>query len=249
MKKINNYTLLMILAICAAFLIGVKETKATASPTIICESGELNYNKSETTSCYLVAHLADGEKYYGMDTTIVLSYLKLVGVKTGSTDIGYEKKAVGQAYENFASLTCANGITIANGTECVGFYSIGGGQKIVKNISTIDTITNIDSDFTVIGSYEVQLTDDAPADNCGKICALVKAVSTNNGSTDTDVAAQYQSESLDATLPYCKELTVKKTNDNPPTGNFISYVVLASGAILAIGAVLVANKNKKFYRV
>ena len=77
--------------------------------------------------------------------------------------------------------------------------------------------------------------------DCGRLCVEV----SYSGDRSDYGALEGNVTGTDAP---CAE--VKPTGTpQPPTGSFTSYIVLIGGAFVAIGAIALARKNNKFFRV
>lgn len=108
-----------------------------------------------------------------------------------------------------------------------------------------------DISATAVGAYDVTLSKDAKGD-CGTIC--VKVVYTVPGDS-TEYTAIPGTRASDATAgsqdPSCEDITVDgaPVEEAPNTGAFADYAVLIGAGAIAVGAILLASKKSKFYRV
>lgn len=104
----------------------------------------------------------------------------------------------------------------------------------------------------VIGKYGVELRDN-PDNGCGEICVKEWVIDESTGYDNYTKGPD--SPGVGAGGDYfCVEvhLTPKDETGNdetPETGSFISYTLLIAGALIAIGAIVIANKNNKVYHV
>ena len=93
----------------------------------------------------------------------------------------------------------------------------------------------------VIGKVIAHIDASLKDSSCGELCVYAREAK------DTSSYTMEGSETY-----FCSE--VHYTGDNTPasnvdTGAFTSYLLLAAGAVVAIGAVVLAKKNNKFYKV
>ena len=126
---------------------------------------------------------------------------------------------------------------------CYVFYAKTG-KSITAVASAADNgvpALNGNTGFTVIGYYEVKLSDSATLTDCGRLC--VEVAYSGDGSDYGALEGNVSGSSSP-----CAE--VKPTGTpQVPTGSFTSYIVLIGGAFVAIGAIALARKNTKFFRV
>lgn len=98
--------------------------------------------------------------------------------------------------------------------------------------------------YTILADFTVALSDDLANSNssiekCGKLCISAQAAAN---STAYGMLA--------GTGTVCDEINLRvEGTPNPPTGSFVSYIVLVAGALIAIAAIAIAKKRNKFYRV
>ncbi len=135
-------------------------------------------------------------------------------------------------------------------------------KKVNSKISGSSVLPN--ANFGIIGSYQVSLSNDMPEDvvsACGELCVKawvvpgsddynhVDACATDGVRADGNNCTDISSVQTTGTKLYtCQEVHVTGKS-NPDTGTFASYALLVAGALIAISAITLANKNNKIYRV
>ena len=129
---------------------------------------------------------------------------------------------------------------------CQLFYALK--NKKIKHednisINNVPVLNSGYDGYTVIGYYVVTLSDDATTNDCGRLC-----VEPRFGENDGDTQADLQGAT---TSNPCAEIEVKPgdPSTSPPTGSFTSYLVLIGAAFVAVGAIALAKRNSKFFRV
>ena len=156
---------------------------------------------------------------------------------------------------------------------CVAFYSPEKQEKLftVSNakVRTADSILKGKLDnqglpnLMVIGSYTVKLDDIGSKTGCGEICVKSWVIDESTGydhyteGPDAEGVGSVTSGGgngkMESNQYFCAEVTIMGGEDTPlgtpETGGFISYILLIAGALIAISAVVIANKNNKIYHV
>lgn len=253
MKKIKNYVLFSIIAICSFALMGMIKVEAADAMAnnfnIVCDPDSIEHG--DTSNCYVIAQVtvdtATGAGLYAVNAyNVTTKHLTINDFKSSLTGVTVEKSlSYGQTSSVNTNFKCN-----ATSGKCYTVFSSSDTGAIkasstTTGISVIDNSTNYKG-YTPIGYFVVALDETATKENCGEICvALQYAVkiseinTTSSGLTNTGLANG------------CAEITPTSTGggDNPETGNFASYAALAAGALIAISAIVVAKKHNKFYRV
>lgn len=130
-----------------------------------------------------------------------------------------------------------------------------------------------DSDVVVLGTILVQLDEKNNLDGCGELCIAIYGVAkeedwgkgnctNNSGMASWDGETCTDADTIQVTNPGtgnpamtdgdygCYELKLKPTTPkNTPTGAFVSYAILAAGALIAISAVTIAKKNNRLQKI
>ena len=148
---------------------------------------------------------------------------------------------------------------------CMAFYSTtkedkkftvaNAGVKATDKNTRLEELVNTENLVTpmVIGKYGVRLAEN-PNNGCGQICVKEWVIDESTG-YDNYTKGPDESGGVGAAGDYdCVDvhLTPKDETGNdetPETGSFISYTLLIAGALIAIGAIVIANKNNKVYHV
>lgn len=253
MKKIKNILSLSIVALCAFCVLGVSDVyavPAAKSFRVACEKTTLE--KGDQTLCYILAQVTnDVTTGAGIDGVMAVINNKTKQLEVGEPLVAPAKsgemlaeritsgqKVKGDSSAKAASYTCKN-------DKCDMFYAKSGQSlKAVENWSenNVSELTGF-TGYTILGSYQVNLSDTATMTDCGKLCVDIK-YSTNGLYDDGNFG------SADA-VP-CAEIKPSGGEDpegNPGSGSFTSYIVLVGGLFVALGAIALARKNNKFYRV
>lgn len=213
---------------------------------IVCEPGEIE--KGQEANCYLIAKVDNdrttGAGVHGLLTKVTTSHLIIKDFKAGDGSANYvtETHTNGQAY---TAATPASGVKCetTEGEICYGFFTKGASTAgLFKNTGKTN-IPSIDaqySAYTSFGYFKVQLDESATTKECGKLCVSATVANT---SADYDKKIH-----LSSNAP-CQEIKPKATVDTPNTGSFASITVLVAGALIAIGAIAIAKKNNKIYKI
>ena len=253
MKKIKNILSLSIVALCAFCIFGVADVYASAGANnfrVACEKTTLE--KGDQTLCYILAQVKN-------DTTTgkgIDGVMAVVNNKTKQLEVGEPLVAPAKSGEMLAERILRDqyvkGDTNANAAKykcendkCDMFYAKKDQSlKAAENWSdnNVSELTGF-TGYTVLGSYQVNLSDTATMKDCGKLCLDIK-YSTNGEYTGSNFGV--------ATNVSCAEIKPAGGEDpegNPGSGSFTSYIVLVGGLFVALGAIALARKNNKFYRV
>lgn len=263
MKKAKNLLLVAIFAICSFILVGEVNAAATASVSsfqLVCTPD--NVENGATTKCYLVANIENsdsGEGLYGVVTHNSFHNLTLENVESLISGVNAAKLSNGQS----TMVSTANiQYTCNKTTGCSVFYSNGavesddpntaapnGSQAglIKKGSSQAISGGGFDgTNYTAIGAYTVKLSEDATTAECGQMCVDV-FYALKSTEFVHDAASGDSLRSAGSTV--CDEVKPSGKGTELPTGSFTSYIVLAAGALIAVGAIVVAKKNTKFNRI
>ncbi len=249
MKNIKNYFLFSILAICSLTLIGAKEVKAADAMannfSIVCDPTSIE--KGDTSNCYIIANItadsATGAGLYAVNAyNVTTKHLTIKDFKSSLTGVTTEKTlTLGQSSAINTSFKC-NSTT----GKCYTVFSstaTGAIKAPTKTgVNIIDNSTNYKG-YTPIGYFTVTLDDTATTKDCGEICAAIQYAVKS-----TEINTTAGGLNNNGTTKACAEIT-PKADPNPETGNFASYMVLIAGALIAVGAITIAKKHNKFYRV
>lgn len=167
-----------------------------------------------------------------------------VGASTNCTVYGNSDTDV---TEFIASLETSEYLTISNATPNTGWIvgnrtSTTDPKKQTYHYTfdaTKATLTP-NKDFAVF-SFTLTLAEAAKnltQGECGQICLGSAFI---NGTTVTSNSSCY--------TPVVDFDKCEGEECNPETGAFVNYLILGSGALVALIAIVALNKNKKFYRV
>ena len=249
-KNIKNLFILSALTICA-FCLGSNVVEAQASAKnfqVACNPRQID--KDQISTCYLLAQIvADGGVGIdGVVTTVIsgeanstqnLEIVSVAPAPAKTTDMAAELVAHGAQPKQSAgagatSFTCSN--SQSNYPGCYVFYA-----KKDKSITPVTEFAenNVQalsgySGYTVIGYYQVRLKEDANMKECGRLCVQARYASTPSGYSG-----------LEGAVKPCAEVSPSGV----PTGSFASYTLLIGAAFVALGAITLAKKHNKFYRV
>lgn len=274
MKKIKNILYLSILAISAFCMIGITEVKAGKAENfkVVCDKQTIE--PEQIANCYLIAQVTDTVSfvettiYPGAEPTQQSKNLKIVGVGGPPTNgnvtalkltngQGIKKKNDSESLglnsdhiDSGASLyECDNTQTYSEESYkgCQLFYALK--NQSIKHVDDISennvAALNSHTGYTVIGYYAVSLTDDAPNNDCGRLCVIARYAPAN-GTVEDHLEG--------STSNNCAEIKTKVTDPDDPgdpvdSGSFTSYLVLIGAVFVAVGAIALAKRNSKFYRV
>ena len=255
-KSMKTLFILMVLSLFS--IVGISTVKAaeTASASdfnVICEPKEIE--KGDKSNCYLVGKVVEdntGAGIHGILTKVTTTHLNIVDFKAGNgsnTGLTQQHLLNGQPYNAPATgVTCTT-----QGEECYGFFTANaaspGAFKTSTNGSGVAAVDNDNryKNFTVFGYFVVELDETATTAECGRLCVFADYAAT---------AADYGKNVHLSSAIQCEEITPKITvnptpvnPDTPETGSFVSIAVLVAGALIAIGAIAIAKKNNKIYKV
>jgi hypothetical protein len=256
--KLKKVIMSMVLAFVAFAIVGLGQVKAIRNYKVVCD-GELEIGTNG--HCYLIALMENDESVHGIIAATVVEDLKIVGSNSGnSTTVAPSgatidgNKVKGTEFvcnTQIVGTSAGNIVMNTPGTKaCYGFISKTDEPAIKKGYdSTMQAAapaaTKGDPGYTILADFTVALSDDLANSNssiekCGKLC--ISAQSFANKSQYTMTGA--------GTGTVCDEINLRvEGTPNPPTGSFVSYIVLVAGALIAIAAIAIAKKRNKFYRV
>ena len=244
MKKIKNILSLSIVALCSFCMIGIMNVSAGSATNfkVVCDPASIE--KGDTANCYLIAQISGD-----IDGVITKVYTE------GSKNLTIQNVQPAPAKQNDMKAEFIDSGASPSEGKAIGYQcnNSSGGCYVfyAKNGKTISEVTNVadnnveaikgNTGFTVVGYYEVKLSDNATLNDCGRLCVEVaySGDGSDYGALEGNVSG--------ASSP-CAEIKPTGT-PQVPTGSFASYVVLIGGAFLAIGAIALARKNNKFFRV
>ena len=245
MKKIKNILCLSIVALCSFCMIGIMNVSAGSATNfkVVCNPESLE--KGDLASCYFIAKVTDSVDGFvtkvhteGNTGSKNLEIAKVYAPPTKTDSIGAETVNSGAKITDTAAN--AYNYTCESDNKCYIFYAKSG-KSITADTNIADNgIEAIkgNTGHTLIGYYEVKLTDNATMNDCGRLCVEVEF--SENGSDYGTLSGNEVSS--------CAEIKPTGT-PQPSTGSFTSYIVLIGGAFVAIGAIALARKNNKFFRV
>jgi hypothetical protein len=246
MKKIKNILCLSIVALCSFCMIGIMNVSAGSATNFKVVCNPESIEKGDLAQCYLLAKVTDSvdgiitKVYNEGSKNLVIQKVYAPPTKTDS--IGAEEVNSGAKIKDTAAKAYGYECQNSNGV-CYVFYAKSG-KTIAADTSIADNgIEAIkgNTGLTLVGYYEVKLSDSATMNDCGRLCVEV----SYSGDGSDYGALEGNVTGTDAP---CAE--VKPTGTpQPPTGSFTSYIVLIGGAFVAIGAIALARKNNKFFRV
>ena len=261
-KNIFNFSIIAMISFCMMGIIEVNAAEASASDfQVICDPKVLE--PGSHGQCYLIAKITEASDpstgvSKGLDYVVtqrdpsLSKYLEVTKV-TPPVDrasvIEAEMINSGAAATVGVAKTAGSGYT-CNSTkgECHVFSAktLGGIKETKMGSGSGAPIQGYDS-FTIVGIYNVKLSEDAQKmsnGTCGYLCVYVDYSSDGAGTKLSGGTPSVES------LKQCGEVTVKVPPvENPPNGSFASYIVLIGGAFVALGAIVLAQKNNKFMKI
>lgn len=248
MKK-SMKTLFILMGLSLFTLIGINTVKAqdafANNFNIVCEPSEIE--KGDKAFCYMIGKVTNdtttGAGIHGILTKVTTSHLNITSYKAGDGSSKYVAESIKNG-QKFSTATPASSYTCqSEGEPCYGFFTAGAAQAgLFKNTGNTG-ITAVDAKFsgyTSFGYFEVQLDESATTKECGRLCVFADYVSKGDG---------YGSSVHMSEQAVCAEIKPKATVDTPNTGSFASITILVAGALIAIGAIAIAKKNNKIYKV
>lgn len=266
MKKLKNIFRLSVLAISALCIMGVTEVKAASAEQFQVVCDQKSVEPGQTANCFLIAKILNGDISF-VETTVTpdtsgdyqTKNLKITSVEgpprngdVAATTLVHNGKLADLSLGNdhkesgAKNYVCNNETTYTEASYkgCQLFYALKGKKiKSVTNASDngVEALNSGYDGYTVVGFYVVTLSDDATTNDCGRLC-----ISPRFGENDGDAQADLQ-----GATKHCAEIEVKPGDPStpPPTGNFTSYLVLIGAAFVAVGAIALAKRNSKFFRV
>lgn len=246
MKKIKNILCLSIVALCSFCMIGIMNVSAGSATNFKVVCSPESIEKGDLAQCYLLAKVTDSvdgfitKVYAEGSKNLVIQ--KVYAAPTKTDAIGAEEVNSGATIKDTEAK--AHGYQCDNASGVCYIFYAKSGKSITADTNIADNgIEAIkgNTGLTLVGYYEVKLSDSATLNDCGRLC--VEVAYSGDGS---DYGA-LEGNVTGADAP-CAE--VKPTGTpQVPTGSFASYIVLIGGAFLAIGAITLARKNTKFSRV
>lgn len=266
MKKLKNIFCLSVLAISAFCIMGIADVKAGSAEQfdVICDQKSIE--PGQTANCFLIAKILNGDVSF-VQTTVTpdtsgdyqTKNLKITSVEgpprngdVAATTLVHNGKladlGLGATHKESGAknYVCNNeaSYTEESYKGCQLFYALKGKKiKPVANGSDngVPVLNSGYDGYTVIGFYVVTLSDDATINDCGRLC-----IEASFGENDGDTTLQGATTSHP-----CAEIEVKPGENpgTPGTGNFTSYLVLIGAAFVAVGAIALAKRNSKFFRV
>ncbi len=169
------------------------------------------------------------------------------------------------------------GVFYTNTGEAAAFSS--GNMKLygyLEQHSDYVTALNISKDQAVVlGSITVELPKNNNIEGCGEVCIASFGVATEADwghgdctAADGSLTSEWNGDKCDTANPTsttpegtnknmvdglfnCYELTLKNPvpKKNSETGAFVSYAILAAGALIAISAVTISKKHNKLQKI
>lgn len=272
MKKLKNIFCLYVLAISAFCIMGITEVKAAGASAeqfqVVCD--QKSVEPGQTANCFLIAKILNGDISF-VETTVTpdtngqyqTKNLKITSVEgpprngdvaatnklthgKGLTDIAGLDQDHKESGANQYKCNNTNTYTEESYKGCQLFYALKNKKiKSVTNASEngVPVLNSGYDGYTVIGFYVVTLSDDATKNDCGRLCVIPR-YAADDGTVEGDM------EGFTTDKP-CAEIEVKPGENpgTPGTGNFTSYLVLIGAAFVAVGAIALAKRNSKFFRV
>jgi hypothetical protein len=134
-------------------------------------------------------------------------------------------------------------------------------QKVKTKINT--------TDVAVLGHIKVSLPDTNDVEACGNLCIASYAIGSNDDwdrgdCTNNAGTSEWSGESCEGSTPSltpatqgkqeefdCFEIKLKQGTPQhvPESGAFVSYAILAAGALIAISAVTIAKKHNRIQKI
>ena len=216
---------LAILGLVAMFGIGVKANaavSATASTaTLSCNKTTINIG--ESTVCKVsITPVLDGSGEYVSATSIVLApsqYLKITDITPNST-AGFTRSTA-SSNNTYSFSTTQTGATTGKTVEVFSFTATL--SEEAKNLSSLD--------------------------DCAQICIEGVSLITNLSTTPEYLQPNSSGNVGTCYNPVVTEQTCQGDDCNPKTGAFMNVAVATGIGVVAIGAIVLARKSNKFYRV
>ncbi len=216
---------LAILGLVAMFGIGVKANaavSATASTaTLSCNKTTINIG--ESTVCKVsITPVLDGSGEYVAATRITLAPSKhlIISDITPNSTAGFTRS------------------TAASGNE----YSFSTTQTTITTGKTTEVFS-----FTATLSEEAKNLQSL--DDCAQICIEGVGLITNLNTNPEYLQPNSSGNVGTCYNPVVTEQTCQGDDCNPKTGAFMNVAVATGIGVVAIGAIVLARKSNKFYRV
>ena len=266
MKKLKNIFCLSVLAISTFCIMGITDVKAGSAEQFQVVCDQKSVEPGQTANCFLIAKILNGDISF-VETTITpdtsgnyqTKNLKITRVEgppingdVAATTLVHNGKladlGLGDNHKESGAknYVCNNETTYTEASYkgCQLFYALK--NKKIKPVTNgsdngVPVLNSGYDGYTVIGFYVVTLSDDATINDCGRLC-----ISPRFGENDGDAQADMQ-----GATKHCAEIEVKPGENpgTPGTGNFTSYLVLIGAAFVAVGAIALAKRNSKLFRV
>lgn len=255
MKEIKNILSLSIVALCTFCVLGVADVYAAAGANnfrVACEKTSLE--KGDETNCYILAQITNDD----ITSAGIDGVMAVINENTKQLAVGDPMPAPAKESE-MLTMRLSSGQNpsgdVSDGAKnysckydkCDMFLAKKSSTKKLDkaeswSANNVSEITGF-SNYTVLGRYVVHLQDTATMKDCGKLCVDIKY----------SAAGLYDDGNFSSggTVP-CAEIKPIGSEDpegNPGSGSFTSYIVLVGGLFVALGAIALARKNNKFYRV
>jgi hypothetical protein len=181
-----------------------------------------------------------------------------VTLKCNKTEIKIGESTTCEVDATLASAPSAATLTIANSqyltiSAVTANSTVGWALSKTNNDSTYVTTYSFNNSTsasvplntsTAVMSFTVTLSTEAKnlasTDNCGQICI---SAATFDGAALTSVGSG---------VCYTPTVTIEDctgTGCNATTGAFLNYALLGGGAAIALGAIVIARRNNKFYKI
>ena len=279
MKNYRNLFLLTVLSICSFLLVGVVTVNASvgyANKKPVCDPADAaaGLKPGDSTTCYVIgnaSHASTDSSVHGfmvrMYTTDGLIFDSVQPYVAGTKAVSYVAAAASDQKNTITldggtniEVTCKYDtqlkaeipdwqINTEKGDEfrCAFYYSSGTSNAFTpaaaKPGTDIQGLTGTDNGLMVIGKVIAHIDQNAKNESrCGELCVFAKeAESTSSYANLNEGTGTYM----------CAEVhyTADSVATNTPTGAFVSYAILAAGALIAVSAVAIAKKHNKIYKV
>ena len=262
MKKIRNYLLMSLIAICSFTLAGTMKVNAMAAQAedwdMVCDPTAIEYG--DKAKCYIIAKISaatSGSGIYGVNMkNVKTQYLKIDAFNSTLPDVKVEsertngqnstipgntsficKTSTGNVPYCFTVVSDSSKLT--GSTETTYSGTIKRPEKTY--IEIFDSVANY-SLRTPVAYFEVSLSEENPPE-CGKLC-----VDVDYAIYSTQIDATNGGFANSGKQNLCEEIQIEGTSP-PETGSFASYLALATGAVVAIGAIIVSKKQNKVHKI
>ncbi len=188
--------------------------------------------------------------------------VKYMDAEAATTTIDFNSSIMPSGLNGFQ---CVYDTNIPSGVDfgCAVFYTLAGkGNAFTPTSITTGNDTAIlpAANYGVIGQYIVEADINSDGGKCGTLCLKSWRIES-----ETDYAKHQDCQSdtsggCTTTTPFetvsgnngyiCADVHVSSNLVvNPGSGAFASYALLAAGALLAVSALTLSQKNKKIFKV